>query len=1249
MVAQTRHAAAPSPKGRLDFRDKLVGKALTTDALLKKLKNLHTQLAALDQDHVDVPSLATAKKELIHSSILLHKDRGVKAYAACCLADLLRLYAPDAPYTQPELRDIFQFFFRQLANGLKGADATYYNEYFHLLESLSTVKSVVLVCDLPSADELMVEIFRDFFSLVKRDISKKVELFMADILVALIDEAQALPSEVMDTILSQFADKNARIDQPAFRLAVQICNATADKLQRNVCQYFSDIISSHAEDEDYEEIRVAHDLIKILHRSCPGVLHSVIPLLDEELRADDVTIRTMATQVLGEMFADKAGGDLLKKYPATWTSWCGRKTDKSVPIRLKLVESCKSLIVNRTEGREAVEAMLKEKVLDPDEKVRAAVCKVYSQLDYESALHHVSQEQIQAIAGRGLDKKAAVRFEALNAVGKLYSLAYPEIENNDASAISQFAWIPEEILKITSTSTEIRNVVEQVIAEHILPLPSSASGSKGSDIDEVAWTDRLLCVMRYLSEKSIKSLLGLTGLKAIRPNIYQIYIESCIDYNGGIMDENEEVITRRLNAAIQHLAVIFPDPHKAQEDLHAFAKLNENRLFKLSKTCMDPQTDLKSLVKATSEFTRRLTDSASALLPTLTIFLRRTSFRILNTSSVPSLLKRVAKGTGGSTAGHLVQTAGNAQTLLNFASKYCAGLYKGHVQELVKCLAEERNGVLVEVALQALSGLGKVDDSEGGGGGGDRKTVERVEGFVRGGSWRLAKFGMRYLAFARGAKEVCKRIADGIAEEFSSGEEMEDKDVAARMAALSQLIKFQPKIFESHSGVFTTFLLKKVLMAPITPEAAEHDEDMDDGEEWFENEDVPDALRARILALKVCRTRCLVHADSDKALDIAKPVLKMYATLLEHNGSLTPTSTQQQHENEQHQENPKYLSRLRLQAAVSLLKLATVEQYAGAVAQKFLRLALVVQDSCYNVRFEFLTKLLGVVQPRRVPAMYNVIPFLTVHDPEADIRSIAAAYIENAKKRLTPALRVEYLELIFIRLLHLLAHHPDFSTTHDDLLDIAKYLQLYLDLIATQDNISLLQHLALKAKTVRDAESHSENLYIMAELAQELIKKRASDRSWTIQTYPGKVRLPPDILRPLPSSEAGKEILKTAYLPEETREWLEEMSKTALPKEKKERKRKAPSTKSEGTKRRRKRAKAEEDDEDEDGAGVSSDVENEEEGGMDVDEEDARTSSPKQATPRPRGTRVSARNKAKAKPKRGTSPLTEQDDEEQEE
>ena len=43
-------------------------------------------------------------KQCMSPFLLLHKDPAVKAYLAACLADLLRLYAPEAPYTQAELK-----------------------------------------------------------------------------------------------------------------------------------------------------------------------------------------------------------------------------------------------------------------------------------------------------------------------------------------------------------------------------------------------------------------------------------------------------------------------------------------------------------------------------------------------------------------------------------------------------------------------------------------------------------------------------------------------------------------------------------------------------------------------------------------------------------------------------------------------------------------------------------------------------------------------------------------------------------------------------------------------------------------------------------------------------------------------------------------------------------------------------------------------------------------------------------------
>jgi sister chromatid cohesion protein PDS5 len=116
---------------KLRFDEKLTGRGLNSDSLQRKLKvsGVHvasgqpaqsSQLLAhldtktlLDElssiteaepENIDLTSFATVRKDLIGPSLILHKDKGVKAYVACCIAELLNVYAPDAPYTAGELK-----------------------------------------------------------------------------------------------------------------------------------------------------------------------------------------------------------------------------------------------------------------------------------------------------------------------------------------------------------------------------------------------------------------------------------------------------------------------------------------------------------------------------------------------------------------------------------------------------------------------------------------------------------------------------------------------------------------------------------------------------------------------------------------------------------------------------------------------------------------------------------------------------------------------------------------------------------------------------------------------------------------------------------------------------------------------------------------------------------------------------------------------------------------------------------------
>ncbi|KAG8890975.1 hypothetical protein FRB98_002995 [Tulasnella sp. 332] len=1114
---------------KLAFNDKLV-KGYPTDVLIKKLKAhikisslvvpinnafflhiyqvLHSELADIDQERVDVKSLSAVRKELIHTSLLLHKDKGVRAYVACCLADLLRLYAPDAPYTAHELRDIFQFFLRQLTTGLKaGADAPYYSQYFYLLESLASIKSIVLVCDLPQADDLMTEIFRDVFDLVRQDVAKNVELFLADVLVSLIDEAQTLPAELLDVILSQFMQKPSKTPHPAHKLAIDICWRTSERLQRNVCQYFTDIILQHDDEEEMERIRVAHELIKALSRDCPALLLNVVPQLEEELKVDRLAMRALATEALGEMFGDvKTGIELAKKYQTAWQAWLQRRNDKAAPVRLAFVEGTPGIIIHHAELRIEIEDALRNKLLDPDDKVRAATCRVYGQLDYETALHHVSRAQLQEVASRGMDKKQGVRVEALKCLGRLFKLAYTEIESGDPLATEQLAWIPTHLFKTASTSPELRLEVEEVLYEFLIPLPV-----KGDD--EGAWTDRLLVVVRDLDERGVQALLSISNLTTSRPSAYDRYLECCVKNNGGVIDENEEEVSRALSRAIDVLSRGFLDRTKASEDLLSFAKANESRLYKLLGICIDPQSDLRTLVKSQNEFLRRLEQSNPNTIETLSVLLRRSCLWVYNRSSIPTMMKYLQKG--DSPDDRYPRVAEHAQKLLDHASKHCPAIYVSHIVELCKALGEPQHPRLIEVALRALASVIRYDHTLAPT---DKRTIERLTKIMLGANPRHAKFAGRALAFSKSRTDLCANVMEKLEAALPR---VRDTVLLSHLSVLAQFALALPSVFEERSDLVITFIVKEFMMKPSSPP---HDVDAPESD-WLHDDQLDTLTRAKLISIKICVNRCLSHVNASTSHDVAMPFLKMLWTLLEHGGSTTANSD----------DDARIQARMRLQAGIALLKLSFNDMYCKMITANFPLLAVMVQDSSFHVRSAFLTKLISYLASRKLDARFNVIPFLTAHDPEKEIREkVARWYITSFARRGPPEIRVSNFEMIFVRLLHLLAHHPDFSADAEGLADMSKYIAFFVDLLATSDNVSLLFHLAGRTKTVRDSESqeYSKNLYVMSELAQHLIKMHAQAQGWSLPSFPGKTKLPSDIFQPHSSAESLKKVLRTAYLPD---------------------------------------------------------------------------------------------------------------------
>ncbi|TXT14456.1 uncharacterized protein COLE_00649 [Cutaneotrichosporon oleaginosum] len=1149
-------------KHKLVFNEKLhqSGKGGGADALLRRLKTLFHELVKLDQEQIDVKSLDKVREQLVQRVIIFHKDRGVKAFAACCLAELLRLYAPDAPYTADQLRDIFQFFIAQIVDGLKGhgsrapikkydsmatqqsqsqqatqgsriTDAPYYTEYCHLIESLAQIKSVVIIVDLPSADDLITRYFEGFCEIARSDMNKSLLRNLVSILVELLMESEKAPPGVMSLIISQFEQYGSKPDTPSFQLIVDVCNRISVKvLPPAVLAHFSDIQMSHGRDPspaDLQVLKESHALILTMFRNAPNLLVNVIPVLEENLRAvEEVPLRQLSTETLGTMFGERpiigkgveSGVVMIAKaYPATWRAWLGRKVDKALPVRLAWVQATGKIIANQPDLRKEVEADLVERIHDSDERVRAAICKVLGSLSYETALHHVSDQLLKAVGGRVSDKKSLVRSEAINSLAKLWSLAYEAIESNEEDAIAHFGWIPQEMLHAIfrkDVTVDLRTQVNTAFKNVILPLPYKPD-------DEQAWVDSFLLVASHLDETALVALERLTGLKGYAKGVapWVAFAETCNEFNGGMDESVDKAVNSRLSYIIEAISrMFFSDHEKARAALETFAKANDKKLYKLLRTMADPQSDLRTIIKSRSEFLRRIEQSHPNLLDTLLVVVDHAAWTLVNQTSVPCLLKRLQKpeGPNSERVGQL------SARFLALIAKDCAPMYKTHIDQLQIVINDRKNAKLVEIAIQALAAVTKWDPEAGPS---DKKVIERAMTLALSGTPRQAKFASRFVSVCSD-DNASKRLVDTLWEQLRTGD---IEIVLPTLASLAELAISASVAFRQHGDDIVQYIQDTVMLQPS--------EDTTEDDYWVEEDQLPVPDRAKVYAMKVVTHNALAWCKLPDAIDHVKPVLALLNDVTRNYGIVTAETN----------EGGMTRCHLKLRAACSLLKLANVRLYDKAMSDSFVNVSFVLQDVNFTVRNRFLKKLFAVVPLQRLLPRWNALPAFAAQDPEMEniilAKSIIKASVNNARKlRDDPEGMKDRIEVPLARLLHLLTQHPDLGwSSLSELKETAKFIELYIECVATNQNVTLLYSVVGKLKTVETfyllPVADLQHLYMLSELSQIIIRNRAHQAQWNLTMYPGKVRLPNDIFANLPSVDVQSRMARHTFLSEDVQAW----------------------------------------------------------------------------------------------------------------
>lgn len=163
-------------------------------------------------------------------------------------------------------------------------------------------------------------------------------------------------------------------------------------------------------------------------------------------------------------------------------------------------------------------------------------------------------------------------------------------------------------------------------------------------------------------------------------------------------------------------------------------------------------------------------------------------------------------------------------------------------------------------------------------------------------------------------------------------------------------------------------------------------------------------------------------------------------------------------------------SHLRLGASQAIVSLTTFAKYTSELTvPKFEKLGITLQDTCYYVRYEFAESLMKGLQTEQIHPRYYALLFLCAHEPEEVLLKQVKSFIQ---KRLAATSvkqgESSVLDASLVRLIHLLAHHPDFSVATDDLDISARYLRFYISCVANADNVSLLYYILQNIKLSQD-------------------------------------------------------------------------------------------------------------------------------------------------------------------------------------
>lgn len=1102
------------PPGVKEITDKI-----TSDEMIKRLKMIVKTFMDMDQDsEEEKQQYLPLALHLSSEFFLRHPNKDVRLLVACCLADIFRIYAPEAPYTSHDkLKEIFLFITRQL-KGLEDNKSPQFNRYFYLLENLAWVKSYNICFELEDCNEIFIQLFKTLFSVVNNSHNQKIQLHMLDLMSSIIVEGDGVSQELLDSILINLIPAHKNLNRQAYELSKMLLKRTLQTIEPCIANFFNQVlVLGKSSVSDLSEH--VFDLILELFAIDPHLLLSVMPQLEYKLKSNDGEERLAVVRLLAKLFGSK-DSDLATQNRPLWHCFLGRFNDIHVPVRLECVKFASHCLMNHPGLARDLTDYLKVRSHDPEEAIRHDVIVTIITAGKRD-LSLVNDQLLGFVRERTLDKRWRVRKEAMIGLAQLYK-KYCLHNEAGKEAGEKVSWIKDKLLHIYyQNSIDDKLLVERIFAQHLVP-------------HSLETEERMKCLYYLYANLDPNAVKALNEMWKCQ-NMLRGHVRELLDLHK--MPVSETNCTAMLGK-LASIAKNLPDPGKAQDFMKKFNQVlgDDEKLRAQLELLISPNCSCKQAEICMRDVARKLGNPKQPTNPFLEMvkfLLERIAPLHIDSEAISALVKLMNKSIEGTTddeeEGVTPDTAIRAglELLKVLSFTHPTSFHSSETYEsLLQCLRLEDDKV-AEAAIQIFRNTGNTIETDFPQ---IRSTlIPILHQKAKRGTPHQAKQAVHCIHAIFSNKEVqLAQIFEPLSRSLNADI---PEQLITPLVSLGHISMLAPDQFASPmKSVVANFIVKDLLMNDRSTGEK-------NGKLWSPDEEVSPEVLAKVQAIKLL-VRWLLGMKNNQSKS-ANSTLRLLSAMLVSEGDLT----------EQKRISKSDTSRLRLAAGCAIMKLAQEPCYHEIItSEQFQLCALVINDECYQVRQIFAQKLHKALVKLLLPLEYMAIFALCAKDPVKERRAHARQCLlknigvrrEYIKQNPVPDDKLVTLipEYVVPYMIHLLTHDPDFTRPQDleQLRDIKECLWFMLEVLMTknEDNShAFMRRMVECIKQTKDAQAPddmkiNEKLYTVCDVALCVIMSKSTA---CIMESPKEPELPVKFFTP-----PDKDIINDkAYISDETR------------------------------------------------------------------------------------------------------------------